>query len=40
VLSRSGGIQIRTSTPFNGSRPVSRMHVISGSRPGTRQEAL
>ena len=38
VLSRSGGIQIRTSTPFNGSRPVSRMHVISGSRPVTRQQ--
>ena len=31
------GIQIRTSTPFNGSRPVSRMHKISVSRPGSKK---
>ncbi len=35
-LGRSGRMSIRTSTPFNGSRPVSRMHTII-SRPNTRQ---
>jgi hypothetical protein len=34
---KSHGIQIRTSTPFNGSRPVSRMHTVSFSRPASKK---
>ena len=39
-LSHSGRMSIRTSTPFNGSRPVSRMHTVNVSRPNTRQQRL
>ena len=35
--STQGGIHIRTSTPFNGSRPVSRMHTVALSRPGSKK---